>query len=258
MKVTVCELPNEPSELEAAWKSLREHTERHHPHLLLLPEFAFVPALWKHDEFDQAEWDAAIMTSGARIRRLSELGAEHVVGARPVTVYGRHYNEGFLWSRGRVLAPLRRKYFMPDEPGGREMRWFARGDRKFPRYSAGGLGFGLNICTELWALESYAAYSAASVHAVLCPRATSSESRCKWLSMGTVAAVRAGAFCLSSNRVTADGSMGGMGWVIGPDGQVLALTSRDAPFATVDIDPQESEKAQSTYPRYALVEPPSR
>src|SRR3954471_5359570 len=114
MKVTVCELPDEPVELAAAWKGLRDHVERNHPHLVLLPEFAFIPALWTAEAFDQASWDEAIMTSGAWIRRLSELGAEHVVGARPVTVYGRHYNEGFLWSRGRMLAPLRRKYFMPD------------------------------------------------------------------------------------------------------------------------------------------------
>ena len=67
------------------------------------------------------------------------------------------------------------------------------------------------------------------------------------------AAVLAGAFCLSSNRVgpnSEGGPFGGMGWVIDPDGEILALTSEDAPFATVDIDLGAAEHAKATYPRY--------
>jgi N-carbamoylputrescine amidase len=255
LKVTVCELPHEPGELAVAWKALREHVHERQSELVLLPEFAFVAPPWNEHAFDSGRWAECVALCDAWLRRLRELETAHVVGARPVTVYGRHFNEGFLWSRPKELAPLRRKFFMPDEPGGWEARWFARGDRKFPRYTAGGFAFGLNICTELWALESYATYAAMNVHAVLCPRATTSETRNKWLAIGTVAAVRAGAYCLSSNRVTGDGAMGGMGWIIGPDGEVLALTSRDAPFATVDIELDAAVAAKLSYPRYVLADP---
>jgi hypothetical protein len=38
---------------------------------------------------------------------------------------------------------------------------------------------------------------------------------------------------------------------------LLAQTSADAPFATVEIDPRVAEAAQSTYPRYVLAEAPA-
>lgn len=258
MRVTVCELPHEPAEVAAAWQALCAHTHEHRSELLVLPEFAFAPAIWQTEGFDAQVWAEAITTTDTWLRRLPDLGVDYVIGARPVAAYGRHYNEGFLWSRAQRSVPLRRKYYMPDEPGGWETRWFARGDKKFPRYSAGPLGFGLNICTELWALETYGMYSALNVHAVICPRASASETRNKWLAIGTVAAVRSGAYCISSNRISKDGLMGGMGWIISPDGALLAHTVRDAPFATFDVDPAVAVAAQSTYPRYALVEPGPR
>ncbi len=38
---------------------------------------------------------------------------------------------GVLWSASGGLVPLRRKFFLPDEPSSREARWFDRGDRDF-------------------------------------------------------------------------------------------------------------------------------
>ncbi len=72
--------------------------------------------------------------------------------------------------------------------------------------------------------------------------------------MGVVAAVRSGAFSLSSNRVDPSGAFGGVGWIIGPYGNVLARTTLDAPFATVDIDLSASAAARDGYPGYALRE----
>ena len=83
-----------------------------------------------------------------------------------------------------------------------------------PSSSAGALSFGLNICTELWAVETYAAYAARGVQVILSPRATAAATTAKWLSVGVVAAVRSGAFSLSSNRVDPTGACGGVGWII--------------------------------------------
>jgi N-carbamoylputrescine amidase len=46
-------------------------------------------------------------------------------------------------------------------------------------FRAGAVTFGVNICTELWALGTYAAYAARGVELVLSPRATASATAAK-------------------------------------------------------------------------------
>lgn len=251
MRVTVCELPHEPIALADAWAALCEHTRQHASELVLLPEFAMVDPLWQDEIFDAARWTTAQSLSEAWRHRLPELRAAHVVGTRPITINGRPFNQGFLWSADGLL-PLRRKFYLPDEPGNWEARWFDRGDSDFPDYHAGTCSFALNICTELWALETYAAYAARGVQLILSPRATAAATTAKWLSIGVVAAVRSGAFSLSSNRVDPTGACGGVGWVIDPNGHVLARTTVDAPFATVDIDLTAVAAARDDYPGYVF------
>jgi N-carbamoylputrescine amidase len=224
---------------------------RHSSELVLLPEFAMVDPLWQHEIFDAARWASAQSLSEVWRHRLPELGAAHVVGTRPVTIAGRPFNQGFLWSTAGLM-PLRRKFYLPDEPGNWEARWFDRGDSDFPEYHAGACSFALNICTELWALETYAAYAARGVQLILSPRATAAATTAKWLSIGVVAAVRSGAFSLSSNRVDPTGACDGVGWIIDPSGHILARTTPDSPFATVDIDLSASAAARDDYPGYVF------
>ncbi|HEU5217039.1 MAG TPA: carbon-nitrogen hydrolase family protein [Gemmatimonadales bacterium] len=252
MRVTVCELPHEPLALAVAWAALCRHTTRQQSELVLLPEFAFVDPVWERESFDAACWAAALARSDAGLARLPELNAPHVVGTRPTGSGGRRFNQGYLWSAGDGVTPLRCKAFLPEEPGWWEARWFDRGDPVFPPFQAGGLGFGLNICTELWALETYAGYARQDVQVILSPRATGAASMARWLSVGVVAAVRSGAFSLSSNRVDQAGGYGGGGWIIGPDGGILASTSPDTPFATVDVDLSAPASARAGYPCYVF------
>jgi N-carbamoylputrescine amidase len=65
-----------------------------------------------------------------------------------------------------------------------------------------------------------------------------------------MAAIVSGSFVLSSNRRGGDVCFGGCGLVISPDGDVIARTSENEPFVTVEIDISESIKAKKTYPRY--------
>ena len=248
MRVTVCELPHEPGALTAAWAGLCQHTARYRSELVLLPEFALVDPVWEERPFDQARWAAALVQSDAWLRRLPELGAVHVVGTRPASIDGRRFNQGYIWSAVGGPTLLRRKFFLPDEPGGWEARWFDRGDPVFPAFHAGDLTFGLNICTELWALETYGAYVEQGVQVILSPRATAAATAVKWLSVGVVAAVRAAAFSASSNRVDPTGACGGMGWIISPHGEILAITSSASPFATIDIDLAAPAVARVGYP----------
>jgi len=250
MRVTVCELPHEPGALDPAWAALCKHTLRNKSELVLLPEFAMVEPVWESERFDSARWAAAEALSDAWTERFDELHAPHVVGTRPITKVGRRLNEGYIWSAGKGMTPLRSKFFLPAKDGNWEAQWFDRGDADFSEFHAGALSFGLNICTELWALESYGTYATRGVNAILSPRATAAATTEKWLSVGVVAAVRSGAFSLSSNRVDPTGACGGVGWIISPDGEIKATTTADAPFATVDIDLAAAVAARDTYPRY--------
>jgi len=257
MRVTVCELPHEPTALDAAWAALCDHTVVHASKLVLLPEFAMVEPVWESEHFDAARWDAIEAASDIQLRRLPELCAQYVIGTRPVSAKGRRLNQGYVWSAAAGVQPLRSKYFLPEEPGSWEATWFGRGDPVFPAFRAGSVSFGLNICTELWALETYSDYAEIGVELLLSPRATAMATTSRWLAAGVVAAVRSGAFSLSSNRVDPTGACGGGGWIIGPAGEVLAITSADKPFATRDIDLTKAAKARDSYPRYVFSESPA-
>lgn len=256
MRVTVCELPHETEALAAAWAALCDHTRAHASELVLLPELAMLEPIWESERFDAARWGAIETLSDAWLRRLPELRAEYVVGTRPWRIGNRRLDQAYLrsYADGEVgIHPLRSKYFLPEEPGTWEATWFDRGDPGFPAFYAGSVSFGVNVCTELWALETYGDYAAQGVDLVLSPRATSLETTETWLALGVVAAVRSGAFSLSSNRVDPTGACGGGGWIIDPSGEVLALTSAAEPFATREVDLRKAEKAQSSYPRYVFA-----
>ena len=252
MRVTVCQLPHETTALAVAWAALCEHAAANGSQLVLLPEFAALEPIWESEDFDAARWSAIETVSETQLRRVSELRAEYVVGTRPVRIKGRRLNQAYLWTAAAGVQPLRSKYFLPDEPGNWERRWFQKGDPEFPMFHAGAVSFGVNICTELWALETYAAYAALGVELLLSPRATALATTANWLSAGVVASVRSGAFSLSSNRVDPTGACGGIGWIIDPAGQILAVTSPRKPFATCDVDLTKAAKAKDTYPRYVF------
>jgi N-carbamoylputrescine amidase len=65
-----------------------------------------------------------------------------------------------------------------------------------------------------------------------------------------------GAFSLSSNHSSTEQNsphLGGQGWIITPEGEVLGLTSPEQPFVTAEIDLNAAEVAKTTYPRYVLL-----
>jgi len=250
MRVTVTELPHEPWALEAAWADLCRHAASEASELVLLPELAFVEPVWERSQADPDRLAEVVRLSEQWMKRLSELGAPAVVGARPRRLGTHTFIEAFLWTNpDGAPTPLRCKHFLPDDPGSWEARWFARGKAEFPRFESGDLTFGVNICTELWALETFAGYAVQQVHAILSPRATAAATFEKWLAVGQVAAVRSGAYSLSSNRVDPTGTCGGGGWILDPDGRILATTSAETPFATRDLDLTLPAAARTTYPR---------
>ncbi len=253
LRVTVTQLADEPEHLEADWLRLAAHVREAGSELVLLPEMALVPWFAREPQFDAAVWAAALAAQGRWEPRLRELAPAMVLGSRPVEVEGRRHNQAFVAELGAAPRRAHEKYYLPDEGAFWEASWYERGSGQFTPALAGSACVGFMLCTDLWFLEHARAYGQAGAHVIANPRATELASVDKWLAGGRVAAVVAGAFCLSSNRVShaaAQTPMGGQGWVVDPDGQVLALTSAERPFVTVEIDLAQAEAAKQTYPRY--------
>ncbi len=253
MKVTVCQLRNDPKQLERDWQELVKHVQRCHSDFVLLPEMPFHPWLCRSRQPDPALWEASVVAHRQWLERLGELKVAAVAGTLPIMQADRRFNEAFLWSPPSEYRAVHRKAYLPDEDGFWEASWYDRGPLSFTAFEAAGARMGFLICTEMWFGEHARAYGRAGVHLLLVPRATPLSSADKWLAGGRTAAVISGAFCLSSCFGGTDRhgmQWAGRGWIIEPEeGDILAMTSPSQPFITMDIDLQVPEGAKKTFPR---------
>jgi len=254
VKVTVCELPNDPAPLAAAWNDLVSHVAEQRSDLVLLPEMPFHRWLAHSREGDAGEWVEAVNAHERWMQRLDELSPALVVGTRPVVSAGERLNAGYIKPPEGVVRDVHYKYHLPDEPGFWEGSWYRRGDGDFSVVDTGRGRLGFLICTELWFNHHARDYAARGIQILVCPRATPASYPDKWVAGGRAAAVVSGAFCLSSNlggETAQGGAYAGKGWVMEPDeGEILGLTSREAPFVSVEIDLDAADAAKRSYPRY--------
>lgn len=252
MRVTVCQMDDDPAVFVADWAALRRHVQNERSELVLLPEMPFGRWFGTGRTFRQAAWDAAVAEHGSWQERLGELGPATVLSTAPVDRAGKRLNEAFIWSDGAARFAHDKRY-LPDEEGFFEASWYQPGDGRFELAQVGGAQIGFQICTELWRPEEARLYGVAGAEIIAVPRATPAASRERWLVGGRAAAILAGAFCLSSNRAGFSCSgmaFAGTGWIIDPDGEILAVTSEAEPFMTYDIDLDQAREAKGTYPRY--------
>ena len=252
MRVTVCEMPDDRGAFSSEWGRLVEHARKESSEMVVLPETPFSSWIFASPRFEASVWDDAVGEHRKWMGRLSELGAGVVLGSRPVGSGARRFNEGFAWSRSGV-ASSHRKCYLPDEAGYYEARWYARGGRRFAPLRAAGWKVGFMICSDLWSMANARSYGKRGVDLIAAPRCTGLSTD-KWLAGGRVAAVISGAYCVSSNRTGEKGGarFGGLGWIVDPDGKVLATTGGGEPFATAEIDVGAARRAKKTYPRDSL------
>lgn len=250
MRVTVCELPDDRSAFEASWNALIAHVKEQRSDLLLLPEFPFSAWFARTPHFEPQVWQRAQAEHDAMIDRLSEqLATTVVLGTRPVLEDGRHFNRAFYWAAEDGYKGVHDKYYFPEEADFYERDWFDRNRRDFTLAHVRDLALGFLICTEVMFNEWARYYGRQGANIIAVPRAAVEHDR--WLVATRMAAFTSGAFVISSNRV--DNSLfAGQGFIIDPDGEVLASTSRQQPFATVAIDLSKSSQAKKTYPRDVL------
>jgi N-carbamoylputrescine amidase len=252
MKITVCELPDDRSAFASEWVRLARHVKRESSDMVLLPEIPFSHWIFAYPKFDTKVWRDAVEEHERWMGRVSELGAQVVLGSRLIGTGEKRFNEGFAWSRLGVTETHRKRY-LPDEPGYYEARWYGRGSKKFEPFEAAGWKAGFLICSDLWSMGDARSYGKGGAGLIAVPRCTGLSTD-KWLAGGRVAAVVSGAYCVSSNRTgeRGDAKFGGLGWIVDPDGQVLATTSKSVPFATAEIENSVAAKAKKTYPRDSL------
>lgn len=254
MKVTVCQWDSRPEALESQLHALTEHCMSNASELLLLPELPFDDWLAASPEVDPVRWDVSVERHLRAIERFSKTLKLNLLGSRPVVdVWGFRRNRAFMWGAQKGLVDGHDKIHLPDEEGYWEARWYQAGSPRLKPFDPGDCLVGALICSELWFFEHARRYGQQQAHLLCLSRATSSIDSENWIAAGKTAAVVAGAYCLSSNQSRPGGvlpDMAGTGWVIDPDGEVLALTSDDEPFVTVDIDLAYADAAKSTYPRY--------
>ena len=236
LRVTVCEMPDETPAFERAWRVLVDHCRGRQTDLVLLPELPFYPWFGTTPTFSVETWRAAEGAHRAWIDRLQELAPAAVLATAPVTRDGRRLNEGFVWDEEAGYRTAHHKFYLPNEEGAWEAQWYERGDGSFEAVQVGAAKVGFVICSELWAFQRAREYGKAGAHVLVTPRLTTRSSVDKWLAGGLAAAVVSGAYSLSSNRASETQDYGGRGWVVSPDGEVLASTSPAAPFATVEVD----------------------
>lgn len=254
VKATVCQLHEGSDALARDWSALVEHVAREQSDLVLLPEMPFHAWLARTRDVDDSAWRESVEAHDVWIGRLRELAPAVVLGSRPVTRQGGRFNEGFVWDAAGGYRGAHDKAYLPDEEMFWEASWYQRGAGSFELVEAGAARVGFLICTEMWFTEHARAYARGGIQILAAPRATPGTTADKWLAGGRSAAVMSGAYCLSSNRGGLDehGSVwSGAGWIIEPEeGEVVAITTLEEPFATREIDLEAVDAAKSSYPRY--------
>src|SRR5512139_1674594 len=148
MRLTVCELSDDPSQLASEWSALTEHLRQQRSDAVVLPEMPFFPWFANSPTFDPEIWSAALLAHDTYVARLGELGVPNVLSTRPLARADSRLNQGFVWD-GAYRASHEKRMF-PNEVGYMEAVWFDPGDPVFPTTYVGDWRVGFLICTELW------------------------------------------------------------------------------------------------------------
>ena len=111
------------------------------------------------------------------LERLAELGVATILTTLPVIEDGERFNEGVVWSReDRVVEPVHRKRYLPEEEGFWEASWYSRGEGDFRAVALPGARAGFMICSEQWFTQHARDYGRQGVQLIASPRATYSAT----------------------------------------------------------------------------------
>ena len=256
MQVTICQLPNDPDALEAGWSELVSHTKTSNSAIVLLPEMSFGVWLAAREVPVAADWDQSVATHNTWLSRLDELGAAAVIGSRPVVDNGTRYNRAYVFENN-VVRDVHTKFYLPCDEQYWEAKWYEPGSGSFETFDVADTKAGVQICTDMWFMHRARAYGKAGADIIFVPRATPRWTVERWIRGGQTLAFIGGCFVFSSNLCAPhapEADLGGVGFAAHPEGDLLAVTSDDDPFVTIEVDLTEAKTAKGTYPRYVIGE----
>ncbi|HEX3836402.1 MAG TPA: nitrilase-related carbon-nitrogen hydrolase [Steroidobacteraceae bacterium] len=230
MKITVCQLHNAGEALERSWNQLLAHARSEQTELVLLPEMPFSPWLAHAASFKADSWDAALAAHTRFEARFPEIGAATMAGTRPVDFGNGRHNVAFLWDATHGLRSIHAKSQVENREGSWEPIWYVSSPADYTSVEIGSSRCAFLIGAELLATDAIEQYARDGVTLMLTPRSTPAGDLKQWLDVARSAARRAHVFSASSNRAPDGG-----GWVIDPEGNVIAITDEARPFVTVDL-----------------------
>jgi hypothetical protein len=154
MRVTVCQLQDDPAGLESNWTGLVAHVRAEKSNLVLLPEMPFSPWFAASRTFNPAVWAAAVAAHTAWESRLGDLAPAVVIASRPIDFGNERYNEGFVWDTESGIRSVHAKTFLPDEEGVWEASWYQRATPEFTPVQVFDAQVGFLIGTETLVLRA--------------------------------------------------------------------------------------------------------
>ena len=251
LKVAFVEWPEALSTEGAQWNESKDAVAAARPDILVTNELPFGEWLAEGAAFSEEAANLSLRAHENGLRGLIDFKLPAVISSRPVWNGKRLANEAFVLEN-RVVRPLHRKQYFPNEPGWYESKWYSGDNSGFEVAEVLGLRAGMLLCTEAMFNERARAYGRQKVSLIVLPRATGMNIE-SWKIAGAMASLVSGAYVVSSNRrgrSRGGTQFGGGGFAYAPQGKLRTVTTPTDPVQTVDLDPQIVTAAQRDYPCY--------
>jgi predicted amidohydrolase len=222
--------------------------------LALLPELALNP--WS-PATKTAREEETEPPEGPRFRMLQAAaraaGIGVVGGVIERDASGTRHSQGLVFDALGTLRGSYAKCHLPEEEGFWETSHYQPGQHP-PAVIAGfGMGFGIQICSDVNRPEGSHLLGALGAQAVLNPRATEAATYQRWRTVFVANALTSCLYVLSVNRPGPEQGvlLGGPSIAVAPDGEILLETT--GRLALAHLDSARVEQSRLQYPGYLPV-----
>jgi N-carbamoylputrescine amidase len=251
LRIAFVEWPEALSADHPRWSELKCSITAMHPDILVTNELPFGPWIAESAVFSEDDAHLSIRAHEKGLQGLIDLDLPAVISSRPVSNGRRLTNEAFVLVN-RIVRPLHRKQYFPNEPGWFEGEWYASDESGFDVAEVLGIKIGVLLCTEAMFNERARAYGKHEASLIVIPRASGIDIE-SWKIARAMTSLVSGAYVVSSNRVgRAKGGtqFGGGGYAYAPRGRLVAMTDPTNPVQVFELDSSKATLAQREYPCY--------
>ena len=171
VRVAFVEWPESLSPNHPQWKDLKSSITAAHPDILVTNELPFGPWIAEGAEFSEEDARLSVSAHEEGLQALIDFDLPAVISSRPVWAGKRLANEAFVLEN-RIVRPLHRKQYFPNEPGWFESEWYAGDDSGFDVEEVLGMNIGVLLCTDAMFNERARAYGRHKAALIVIPRAS--------------------------------------------------------------------------------------